>query len=427
MYSHQLTTLPNGLRLITIPMPQVESATVMVGIGAGSRYETKRLNGLFHFLEHMAFKGTKKRPSTLDISTEVDSIGGLFNAFTSKEATAYFIKAAAKHTPLVFDILSDMLTSSLFKPEEIEREKGVIIEELNLYEDTPTRKVWEVFERLLYGDTPMGRGIGGQKENIRQMKREDFIKYINRLYYPVNVVVGVAGKLNQKQVRQLADEYFGLLKKPALSLSKGPQTPQIPQKRPRPRTKLVYKKTEQAHFCLGVPSYWYSHPDRFALALLATVLGGGMSSRLFIEVRERRGLAYYVQASPEFFTDSGYLLTGAGVRLKKIEEAIKVVLEQCWQLTAKKVPSKELKKAKEFLKGGLVLALEDSQQVVSRCIGQALLEKKIQTPEETMKLISKVTSEDIQRVAKDIFRSERLNLALIGPYRNQERFERLLR
>lgn len=424
MYQYQFTTLPNGLRLITIPMLQVESTTVMVGIGAGSRYETKRVNGLFHFLEHMAFKGTKKRPSALAIATEVDSIGGFFNAFTSKEATAYFIKAAAKHTSLAFDVLSDILADSLLKPEEIEREKGVIIEELNLYKDTPTRKVWEVFERLLYGDTPMGRDIGGQKENIRQIKREDFLRYINRLYHPANMVVAAAGKLNQKQVKQLADQYFGLPKKPPKTLQ--PLQPlQSPQA--HPRTKLVYKKTEQAHFCLGVPGYQYSHQDRFPLGLLATILGGGMSSRLFIEVRERRGLAYYVQAAPEFFTDSGYLLARAGVRLTKIEEAIKVVLEQFNRLTAKKVGLKELKKAKEFLKGGMILALEDSQQVAGRYLNQVLLEEKIRSPRETIRLIDKVTPEDILRVAKDIFKHRSLNLALIGPYRSKEKFVQLLR
>ena len=422
MYSHKLTTLKNGLRLITIPMPQVESTTVMVGVGAGSRYETKRVNGLFHFLEHMAFKGTKKRPSALAIATELDSIGGIFNAFTAKELMGYYIKAAAKHTTLMFDILTDMLTNSLFKKEEIERERKVILEELNLYEDMPYRWAWETFERILYGDNPMGWGSIEERRGTINIKKEDLLEYINRLYYPANMVVAVAGKLDQKKIGKLADKYFGLPKRKGKKMVNPVKLDQR-----KAKTKLVYKKTEQAHFCLGVPGYSYLHKDRFSLGLLSTILGGGMSSRLFIEVRERRGLAYYVQATPEFFTDSGYFLTQAGVMLKKADEAIKVVLQQFYQTTAKKVDTKELKKAKEFLKGGMILALEDSQRVASRYFNQVLLEEKIRPPDEVMKLIDKVTPDDIQKVAKDVFKPERWNLALIGPYKNREKFSKLLK
>ncbi|MBL7150903.1 insulinase family protein, partial [Candidatus Microgenomates bacterium] len=320
---YQKTTLKNGLRVITVPMPQMDSVTVMVGVGAGSRYETKQVNGLFHFLEHMAFKGTKKRPSTLDIATEVDSVGGEFNAFTSKEMTAYYIKLAAKHTELAFDVLADILTNSLFRQEEIERERGVIIEEINLYEDTPTRRVLELFERLLYGDNPMGWDIAGEKKNIRQIKRGDFLKYVNRLYFPQNMTVVVAGKFKQVEIVKLVEGYFGGFKKKGKKVKK-----KIKLDQKKSKLKLIYKKTEQAHFCLGVPGYWYSHPDRFSIGLLATILGGGMSSRLFIEIRERRGLAYYVGCAPEFFTDSGYLLAQAGVRLDSTDEAIKVILEE---------------------------------------------------------------------------------------------------
>lgn len=421
MYQYQLTTLKNGLRLVTVPMPQVESMTVMVGAGAGSRHESRRVNGLFHFLEHMAFKGTKKRPSALKIATAVDEIGGEFNAFTDKEFTGYYVKLAAQHQELAFDLLADVLNNSLFKKEEIEKERGVIIEEINLYEDTPMQKVGEVFVRLLYGDNPMGRSIAGEKKTVSQVSREDLVNYMNRLYFPKNMVLAVAGRLNERVIKDLVLENFGPVKK----LGKKPNNV-IKLYQSKSKTQLIYKKTEQAHFCLGVPGYDYSHLDRFSLGVLSTILGGGMSSRLFTEIREKRGLAYYIQASPDFFTDSGFLVVQAGVRLKKIEEAIKVTLAEFSQLAEKKVDGAELKKAKEFLKGRMILSLEDSKAVAGRYAMQLLLEKKLRTPQETMKLIDQVDSEMIQRVARDIFRPEKLNLAIIGPYKDEQRFKKLL-
>ncbi len=421
MDNYKIITLKNGLRLITVPMPQLESVTVMVGVGAGSRYETKKVNGLFHFIEHMAFKGTKKRPSTLAIASEVDAVGGEFNAFTDKEFTGYYLKLASKHTKLAFDILSDMLTNSLFKPQEIEREKGVIIEEINMYEDTPVRRVWDVFTRLLYGDNPMGWDIAGESKSIRQIKREDFLNYLGRLYYPKNMVVAVAGKLNGKEIKNMTENFFGSLRKPGQKITK-----KIKIKQERPRLKLVYKKTEQGHFCLGIPGYDLFHKDRFALGILATILGGGMSSRLFLEIREKKGLAYYVGSEVDYFTDSGFFLNRAGVHLRKIEEAIKIVLEEFANLVSKKVCLKELNKAKEFLKGGLILALEDSKNVANRYAVQLILEKQIRTPEQTLALIDKVTAEDVQRVAKDIFKPKKLNLAIIGPYKTESQFKKLL-
>lgn len=422
MDNYHLTTLKNGLRLITVPMPQVESLTVMVGVGAGSRFETRATNGLAHFIEHMAFKGTKKRPTTKQIATEVESVGGEFNAFTDKEFTGYYLKLAAQHKILAFDILSDILTNSLLKQEEIEREKGVIIEELNLYEDTPYRRIWDVFIRLMYGDNPMGWDIAGQKETIRQISRPDFLAYLKRLYYPKNMVVIVAGKINQSEAYKLTHQFFTLPQKVGEKTSKSIKISQN-----QARVKLVNKKTEQAHFCLGVPAYELKHHDRHALAVLASILGGGMSSRLFLEIRERRGLAYYVDCAPELFTDSGYLMARAGVKTEKLPEAIKVMLSELIKITTKKPPAKEVAKAKEYNKGGLILALEDSRAVASRYAYQILLEKEIRTLKQTLALIDKVTPEDVLRVAKDLLRPEKLNLAIIGPYKDQSPFEKLLK
>jgi len=424
------------LRLITVPMPQMESVTVMVGVGAGSRYETKKVNGLFHFIEHMAFKGTKKRPTTLAIASEVDGVGGEFNAFTDKEFTGYYLKLASKHTKLAFDILSDMLTNSLFKPEEIEREKGVIIEEINMYEDTPIRRIWDVFIRLLYGDNPMGWDIAGESRIIKAIKRQDFLRCIDRLYYPENMVVAVAGKLNDKEIKNMTENFFSSLRAAARQSAgsgdarrKAGQkvTKSIKIKQNQPRLKLINKTTEQGHFCLGVPGYNLFHKDRFALGILAAILGGGMSSRLFLEIREKRGLAYYVGSEVDYYTDSGFLLNRAGVRLEKIQEAIKIVLEELANLTSKKVSQKELNKAKEFTKGGLILALEDSKNIANRYAAQLILEGQVRTPEQTLKLINKVTVEDVQRVAKDIFKPQKLNLAIIGPYKEETRFKKLLK
>ena len=422
---YQKSTLSNGLRLITVPMDSVQSATVIIFVGAGSRYENKKINGISHFLEHMAFKGTTKRPTAFAISSEIEGIGGEFNAFTSKDQTAFYIKAANKNIPLMIDVLSDMLLNSKFDPAEIEREKGVITEEINLYEDTPSRKIGEIYEELLYGDTPLGWDIAGKKEVIKSITRDNFIKYIGGLYAPGNTVVVVAGGIGNWGL-----EIGNLIKKSLGSWQNklSWHFEKMSDKQTKPATRVVYKKTEQAHLALGVRGYNLSHPDRYVLGVLATILGGGMSSRLFIQVRERRGLAYYVHSATEHYVDVGHLVTLAGVDLNKIEEAIKVIREE-YEKVAKveQVKQVELTKAKEFLKGRLILELEDSRAVASVFGTGEILEGKIYTPEEIMRKIDKVTLNDIERVAKDIFRKEKLNLAIIGPFKDRQRFEKLLK
>lgn len=429
------SVLPNGLRLITVPMPHVQSATVLILVGAGSRYETKQISGLSHFLEHMAFKGTKKRPNALTIATEIESLGAEFNAFTSKDHTGYYIKAAKQHLPQILDVLSDMLLNSKFDEKEIEREKGVIIEEINLYEDTPSRKIGEIYEELLYGDTPLGWDIAGQAQIIRKIKRQDFLDYTNSLYSPQNAVVVVSGgiKLDKLgQLGQLIEKSLGGWQKREIG-----SFDKISDKQFKPAVAVVYKKTEQAHLALGARAYNLSHPDRYVLGILGAILGGGMSSRLFIEVRERRGLAYYVHSGGESYADVGHFVTLAGVDLHKIDEAIRVILDEYEKVTNKQsfsanginltnVTNGELTKAKEFLKGRLILDLEDSKSVAGLFGQSELLEKKIKTPEEIMEKIDKVSLDDLERVAKDIFKREKLNLAVIGPFEDKDKFEKLL-
>jgi len=425
-------TLKNGLTLILVPMPGVKSATVMVMVGAGSRYETKKINGLSHFLEHMAFKGTTKRPSSLVISSAIDAIGGEFNAFTSKDHTGYYVKAAANHVPLLIDVLSDMLLNSLFKAEEIEREKGVIIEEINMYRDTPIRHIGDIYEDLLYGDTPLGWDIAGTPEVIRSIKREDFIDYTGKLYRPNNTVLVVAGGIDHDssmisfpidKIKHIVEEQLGSWEQKKTPVWKRQQ---IDQK--RPKVMIEYKNTEQAHLAFGVPAYPYDHPKKYALSVLAAILGGGMSSRLFIQVRERRGLAYYVRSDADHYLDVGGFTTQAGVDVKRIDDAVSVIRQQYEAVASEAEPitDEELTKAKEYLKGRLTLELEDSRSVAGLFASQEILKRKLRTPEEIIVKTDAVTREEVIAVAKDIFKNSQYNLAIIGPYKDSSRFAKLL-
>lgn len=414
--------LKNGLSLIVVPMDEVPSATVLLMVGAGARFETKRINGLAHFLEHMAFKGTKKRPTTLDIASEIDGAGGYFNAYTSREEICYHVKSLASKVELSLDVLSDMLQNSLFREKEIEMEKGVIVEELNMYEDMPERKSLENFERLLYGDNSMGWSVGGTKNRVVGFKRINFLDYLKRFYLTDNMVLAVAGKVDETKIINLTEKYFNSLTKG------GKKRPQkvVPQQN-QPQVFLANKKTEQAHFALGLKAIAIGSPDYYSFSLLSAILGGSMSSRLFIQIRERRGLAYYVRAIPEAYSDSGFLAVWAGVRIKSIDEAIKVTLAELHQLAEKKVGDKELKKGKELIKGRLALGLEDSSKVAERYAYQQLIQGEITTPKETFAKVDQVTAEEIQKLAKRLFKTNRLNLSLVGPFRSEEKFKKLLK
>ena len=415
--------LQNGLRILTIPMASFESATVLVLVGAGSRYETKNNNGISHFLEHMAFKGTEKRPSAMDIAGLIDGIGGEFNAFTGKEYTGYYIKSANQHLELLLDVLSDMLLHSKLDSGEIEKEKGVILEELNLYEDTPSRKLGDIYEQLLYGDTPMGWDIGGNKEIIKKIMRNDFVEYMDSLYSAANITVIVAGGIETVQTEALVGKYFDTMKRfDTLRANK------VIDNQSKPAVFLKQKETEQSHLALGVRTIPLEHPDRYPLEVLAAIFGAGMSSRLFHEIREKRGLAYYVRTHADNYTDAGSFVTMAGVDPKRIDEAIQVILEQYKNLSEGKanITPQELTKAKELLKGHLVLELEDSRAVASFFGHQELLEDHIDKPTDMTAKIDAVTLEDVTRVGKQYVVNDTLNLAVIGNFDNRQRFEKLL-
>ncbi len=416
-YKHDV--LDNGLRVLTAPIAGAQSVTCMVMLAAGSRYETPDTNGIAHFSEHMFFKGTKRRPTARDIAGEVDAIGGEFNAFTGKEYTAYYIKCAAEHRDIALDVLADMLRNSRFDTEEIDREKGVIVEEMNMYFDTPRDYIGGVYEELLYGDQPLGWDIIGRKETVRGATRDTFTSYLDRWYQPPRMVLGVGGQVGDGLLER-AQELFG-------------DMPQGSSDEPDPtapyangRVKVFTKQSDQAHLILGVPSYPIEHPDRYALQVLSTVLGGGMSSRLFTEVRERRGLAYYVFGLNHSYTDAGSLYAQAGVDINRIEEAVTTVLAELRGIAAEPVPADELDKAKNFSKGRFVLQLESPQGLILFGLRREVLERRVPDLDEVLDGLTAVTAEDVQRVAQDLISDEKLRLALIGPFDDAERFETLL-
>jgi predicted Zn-dependent peptidase len=419
MSTYERHVLDNGLRVLTANLPEAQSVTCMVMLAAGSRYETAETNGIAHFSEHMFFKGTERRPSARQISGEIDAIGGEFNAFTGKEYTAYYVKCAAEHRDIALDVLVDMLRHSRFEPEEIEREKGVIVEEMNMYFDTPRDYIGGVYEQLLYGDQPLGWDIIGRKETVRGATRDTFASYLDRWYHPSRMVLGLGGKVGDDMLAR-AQELLGDL--PATDTGEpGPVQPFA-----NGRVKVFTKQSDQAHVILGVPSYPLEHPDRYALQILSTVLGGGMSSRLFTEVRERRGLAYYVFATNQGYTDIGSLYSQAGVDINRVDEAIRTIVGEFEKIAADTVPAAELAKAKSFSKGRFVLSTESPQGMIMFGLRREVLEGGAVEPAEVLEGVEAVTAEDVTRVAQDIIGDDRLRLALIGPFDDAERFEALL-
>jgi len=415
-------TLENGLRIITVPLKNTQSVTVLVLVGTGSKYETKEVNGISHFVEHMFFKGTRKRPNTLKIAETLDRVGGFYNAFTSKEITGYWAKVDSQHLNLALDWVSDILLNSKFEEKEMVKEKKVIIEEINMYLDMPMSYVHDLWERLLYGDQPAGWMIAGEKETVIKIKRKNILEYIKNHYLAKNIIVCVAGNINPKITERKIKEYFKKIKTavPKIKLK-------TIEKQRRSQSLIHFKETDQTHFCLGVRGYDLFHPLRHAQGVLATILGGNMSSRLFISVREKAGLCYYIRTSPENMTDTGYLVTQSGVDHKNVEKAIGLILKEYKIFKNKKVEESELQKAKDYLKGNLILSLESSDAQAGFYAGQELLEEEILTVKERLREIDKVTAGDVQKVAKEIFNPQKLNLALIGPFKNKSKFGKLLK
>jgi predicted Zn-dependent peptidase len=388
-------------------------------LAAGSRYEAADSSGIAHFSEHMFFKGTETRPSAKEIAGAIDAIGGEFNAFTGKEYTAYYVKCAAEHRDVALDVLVDMLRNSRFDREEIEREKGVIVEEMNMYYDTPRDFIGGVYEELLWGDQPLGRDIIGRKETVQGATRQTFTDYIDRWYKPSRMVLGVTGRIGAGLLEQ-AQELLGDL----VDAETGEPEPTAPHA--NGRVAVHTKQSEQAHVILGVSSLPLDHPDRYAIQLLATALGGGMSSRLFSEVRERRGLAYYVYGLNHSYTDAGTLYSQAGVDINRIDDAVATIAAELRKIAAEPLPADELEKARNFAKGRFVLSLESPQGLALFGLRKEVLERKLPDPDEVLRALDAVTSEDVERVGAELIAADRLRLAVIGPFDDASRFEPLL-
>ncbi|OGV91970.1 hypothetical protein A3A66_04580 [Microgenomates group bacterium RIFCSPLOWO2_01_FULL_46_13] len=423
--NYRLTRLDSGLRLLTVPMPGLDSLTVLAMVGVGSRFEPAKEAGIAHFLEHMVFKGTVNYPSAMALSSAIDSVGGSYNAFTGKDYTGYYVKVAASHLELALDVISDMLLVPQLRPEDIEREKGVIVEEINMYEDEPQRKIADVYDTVVYGKTTLGSEIIGFKTTVNSLKSSHLTDFLNAWYNLGNVVLVVAGSsqvVSHPNLVQRVTKYFS---KGQPRSGQGQRRFGIPPQT-QTRVKLIHRPTEQAHFYLGVPGLTRQDKLRYVQTVLATVLGGNSSARLFNEIREKRGLAYYAYASSSFYQDTGSLYAFEGVDPKRIDDAIKVTLEQFASISGKDLTKKEVNRAKQYLTGKLTLDWEDSHAVAITYARKLVLEDKIETPDDILRHLDQVQPAGIRRLARQIFVPSRLNLALIGPYKEEGRFRKLV-
>lgn len=416
-----LSKLKNGIRLLTFPLSGTETVTALVLVKVGSRNEEEHISGISHFLEHLLFKGTKKRPSPMNVAMDIEKVGGYFNAFTSKEYTGFFITSAAKHLQLVLDILSDILTNSLLDEKEIERERGVILEEMRLSFDTPIERIGEIFETLLYGAAePLGRDVIGTLDTVKGITRQNVKDYMETHYRGDNIVVALSGKISSKD-EETIQTYFEIFQN---GHAEDPQ--KVEEKQDKPALLIEKKDTDQAHLALGFRTFALTDERKEILDILAALLGAGKSSRMFQEVREKLGLAYYINTDSNYYTDTGYIATLAGVNIDKIEIAIKTILKEYYRMMEEMVTDDELNHIKEHIKGRLLIELESSLHVAQIIGSKELLLGKRESFYDYFKRLSAVSAYDIQKTAKNIFHPKHLNLAVIGPFTSDKPFSSLL-
>ncbi len=413
-------TLENGLTLITIPMKDNLSVTALVVVSAGSKYETRNQNGISHFLEHMCFKGTIKRPRSIDISLELDSIGSQSNAFTSQEFTGYYAKSHPNHLDKILDVVSDIYKNSTFDQKEIDKEKGVIIEEINMYEDIPQHVVHELFMNLLYGDTPSGWSVAGTKENITKMTQKDFVEYRSKHYVANATTIIISGNFDESTITSKIDKFFK-----DIPQSSKDQKVTVVESQTKPSVKVKYKESDQTHMILGVRTFGASDERNRVLRILNTILGSGMSSRLFQRIREDMGAGYYINSGVDKYTDHGYLAVSTGTDIKRVEEVIQAILQELKRFCLELVPESELKKAKDYLIGNIYLGLETSDSLAEYYATQEVLSKEILSPEQLINKIQSVTSEEIKTLANEIFVDKSLNLAIVGGLKESESIEKV--
>lgn len=414
--------LANGLTIIEVPSNDAESVVVDFFVKTGSRSEKPKENGISHFLEHFLFKGTQKYPNALAITELIDGIGGEMNANTGKEHTQYYIKSHSDHLELIFSVLTDMILHPKLDKEELEKEKGVIVEELNMYKDMPMAEIDNILENIMWPNTALGQDIVGKKETVTKFTTAMFKSYMERHYQTANIILGVSGKFSPKKLDQLIKKYWSKIPK-----KKFDKWTKVKDAQKQPTFKLQYKETEQAHLSFGFKGFPFGDKRNPATLILGAILGGGMSSRLFTEIRERRGLAYYVRSFASSYQDTGVFHIGAGVQTDKIQDAITVILAELRRIITVPVDAKELQKAKAYIKGRTTLALEDNQARLDWCIEQQAFHNKIREPQELFAKIDRVTARQVQEVAEQLFKPQRLNLAVIGPYKNEQPFKKLIK
>jgi len=419
---YKKTTLKNGLRIITVPDKEAETVSIVILVKTGSKHETKEISGISHFLEHMLFKGTEKFKKPKDVAKFLDKVGGEFNAFTGEEYTGYYAKVRSEHLDDAFEWTSQIFLKSIIPLKEVEKERGVIIEEINMYNDNPAMYIDQLWKELLYGDQPAGWDIAGTKETVSKIKRKDILDYINSQYSSQNTIICISGKFDEKKAILKASKRFGSIKN-----KKVKDKVEVVESQKKPETLNHYRKIKQTNLGLGVRSFNLFHKDRYVCDIIACYLGGMMSSVLFEEVREKLGAAYYVRTYNATDTDTGCLVTFSGVDNNKLEKVIKVILKEYQKMKNVKIKEEDLKNTKEHIKGKISLRLEGSDEKAIFFATQELLKNQILTKEDIFKKIDKVTKEDVLRVSRNIFKDENLNLVLIGENKDNNKFKKLLK
>ncbi|MBD3251097.1 hypothetical protein GF380_01335 [Candidatus Uhrbacteria bacterium] len=417
--------LKNGMSVILHPVPNAKSVTVFVYCRVGSRYETREINGASHFIEHLMFKGTKKRPNTEIIARTLDQYGANFNAMTSKDYTGYYIKIDARHTDLAVDLLNDMLFHSKYDPKEIDRERGVIIEEINMYEDNPQMHIEDLLEEILFPNSTLGWNIAGPKKVIRNITRKQLLDYRDRYYVPNRMTIAVSGNVTPSLLKQL-EATFGKRKAPKTSENTSYKPFRAPVELKRPVVGQE-KQTEQTQISIGFYGLPWGHPDEPAAKLLSVILGGTMSSRLFIQVRERKGLCYTISSYHQSLEDTGIFGISAGLDRKRLPEAMETIRGELKKILNRGVTAEELQRAKDHIRGKLTLAFEDSSFQSGWYGKQWMFMERTETPEERMKLLDAVTVTDVKRVARVIFRPSQMASAMIGPNAGTKTLEKLFK
>ncbi|MFM9107057.1 MAG: M16 family metallopeptidase [Chloroflexota bacterium] len=419
---YEKTTLPNGVRVVTGPMTGVKSASLIFSYDIGSRSEPAPIAGVAHFLEHMLFKGTEKRPDPMQISEAIEGVGGVLNAATGREGTSYWCKVPSTHYGMAFEVMADILRNSVIDPAELDKERSVIVEEIRSIQDSPEELVHEVIDEVVWGDHPVGRSIAGREETVEAIDRAAMASFWQRNYRPEGLVIASGGDLTHAEAVELTERHFGDL----APEQAGDDWERAADTQDAPRVHLIERDTEQAHLCLSWPALPYSTERRYVQGTIEAILSSGMSSRLFQEIREKRALVYSVYGYFRPYADVGQGVIYAGTDLERVEETIAAAIEELRKLRDEPVPADELRRTKELRKGRLLMGLEDSRSVASWLGSQEITYGEIKTPEQVMEKIEAVTVEEVQELAREMLRPEKMSLAIVGPYDDRDAFEKLL-